>query len=164
MLSSPRCTCCRSARNAPLFDVIEWNRPGLWKSHYARHRLDQWTCFAENIFGEPFCFGDKGFGRMDAETGGIEMLGASLDDWAGAILADPDYHLGHSLAHAWQAKHGGIEPGMRLVPRRPFILGGGFEIDNLYPLESLQAMRFRGDVATQLHDVPDGSTVQFVCQ
>ena len=142
------------------FDIVKWNLPDLWKSHYARHQFQGITCFAMNLFGDQFFFDDKGFGRMDSETGEIEFIGHSLDDWAHAIMTDANYHLGWSLAHAWQQQNGAIEPGKRLVPKRPFISGGEFDVANLYQIDSLKAMKFRGDIATQLHDVPDGSTIR----
>lgn len=49
---------------------------------------------------------------------------------------------------------------MRLVPKTPFVLGGGYNLDNLYALEASESMRYRGSIATQLRDLPDGAAVQ----
>jgi hypothetical protein len=53
-------------------------------------------------------------------------------------------------------------PGSRLVPIRPFVLGGGFELENFHVLSELAAMRFRIDLYNQMKDTPDGSSVQLV--
>jgi hypothetical protein len=67
--------------------------------------------------------------------------------------------LGYPVAHEWQRASGALAPGRRLAPRTPFVLGGTFDVANLYSASQVELMRFRGHLATQLRDLPDGATV-----
>lgn len=143
------------------FDLVEWNRVDLWKNAYTGFDLSGLTCFAENVFGDQFCLHRDQFVRFDPETGDVELIAKTLDDWAESIISDPDYHLGFALAHRWQEVNGALTKGNRLVPKKPFVCGGDFEVSNLVQMDAVKAMRFRGELATQVRDVPDGSTVKF---
>jgi hypothetical protein len=142
-------------------DLVSWNEPSLWKSAYAKHDLSKLSCFAENVFGEQFCLSGGRFVKLDPETGDVEPVAETLEGWASEMLAEPNYHLGFSLAHAWQNKNGPLPPGMRLVPKRPFVCGGEFGLSNLEAMEAVKAMRMRGSIATQLVDLPDGASIVF---
>lgn len=76
------------------------------------------------------------------------------------MLDDYDYLTGHSLAHAWQVRHGRLEEGERLVPRRPFVLGGAYAVDNLQPMSAVRAMKTRAALARQVCMLPDGTGVR----
>ena len=76
-------------------------------------------------------------------------MAGTLDEWAGAILDDYEVLKGYPLAHEWQVANGPIPPGSRLVPAIPFVLGGAFEIENLFLSDAAQGMRLRGELAQQ---------------
>jgi hypothetical protein len=65
------------------------------------------------------------------------------------------------LAHEWQQQNGPLPPGIRLVPKIPFVLGGEYRVDNLYAADCWRAMRCYGHIATQIHDLPEGAGVSF---
>jgi hypothetical protein len=69
--------------------------------------------------------------------------------------------VGWPIARDWQRVNGPIRPGQRLVPKKPFVLGGEYAINNLYALDATVSMRFRGELAVQIRDLPDGTTVTF---
>lgn len=142
-------------------DLVDWNRMKQWKNAYKKINFEGVVCFAENIFGDQFCLYKNGIGRMDAETGEFEPIANTLLEWADAILVDPDYHLGFSLAHSWQENNHPIRPAMRLMPKVPFVCGGEFDVSNLWEVDALKSLQLRGNIATQLHDLSDGSIVQF---
>jgi hypothetical protein len=48
---------------------------------------------------------------------------------------------------------------MRLLPKLPFVLGGEYNLDNLYLANSVEGMRFRGSIARQIQNIPDGNKV-----
>jgi hypothetical protein len=51
--------------------------------------------------------------------------------------------------------------GERLAPKMPLVTGGGFEVSNLAAIESLRGMRFRGNLAVQIRDLPDGVKIRY---
>lgn len=138
----------------------KWNASDLWRKSYDID-LPALYFFAEDVFGGQFAITEDEIVSFDPETGVIEVIGHSLEQWADALLSDYDYFTGYSLASAWQKVHGGIPFGYRLIPRQLFVLGGEFEINNLMCVEEARAMRSRGFFATELKDVPEGGQVSF---
>ena len=63
------------------------------------------------------------------------------------------------LARLWTTNVGELQPGMRLVLKRPFVVGGAYEIDNLCTMQETTAMQFRAAIANQIRDLPDGSEI-----
>ena len=98
--------------------------------------------------------------KFDPETGDREYVADTIDRWAAIVLDDYEAQTLWPLAHEWQAVHGPLASGQRLVPKTPFVLGGEYVIDNLYAADAVEAMRFYGNLATQLHDLPDGAQVR----
>jgi hypothetical protein len=139
-------------------DIHAWNASSLWREHY-QGLADEGLFFAEDAFGMQFCAQKDGVYLFDGETGTREFLASTLKDFVDAVLRDYDVLTGHAVAHAWQAKHGALPRGQRLIPKVPFVLGGKFETENLYALESRKAMLFRASIATQIRDLPDGAQV-----
>ncbi len=117
-------------------------------------------CFAENVFGEQFVVVEDCVCRFDPETAELEETAKTLEDWAEQLIADPDYVVGHTVAREWQETNGPLESGHRLVPKVPFVCGGGFSVANLYSIQSLRGMRLRGNLANQIANLPDGATIQ----
>jgi hypothetical protein len=143
---------------APEQGLVEWNDKGTWISEYGG-MADGGIYFAEDIFGTQFCLRAGVVATFDPETGAFETMASSIEDWAYNVLRDPGLWTGHPLAHQWQADHGAIEPGRRLIPKRPFVMGGEFACDNLYVADAVKAMRYRGSVAVQIRDLPDGTPI-----
>jgi hypothetical protein len=143
-----------------VMDLESWNAPSLWRQEYgdlAEGRL----FFAEDVFGGQFCIKDGSVWAFDPETGHLESLGGSVEEWARHLLLEHDVLCGTQLARYWQERHGGLPPGKRLVPKMPFAAGGTFDLGNLYLGDAVEAMRFRGQLATKIRDLPDGAKVSF---
>lgn len=136
----------------------QWNDPSGWRSAYPAIPPDM-LFFAHDIFGGPFAIWNGSVHRMDPETGITSAVASSLDTFAAVILGDYNAVLGYPLAHAWQSRHGALAEGRRLAPKIPFVLGGEFTLDNLYDADPAALMRFRGDLAHQIADLPDGTPV-----
>lgn len=140
-------------------DLESWNRPDSWRERYGSVTAP-YLFFAEDIFGVQFGLNENGIYKFDPETAEVEDLAADLDEWARRILADYEYETGHPLAHEWQAQHGPLALGKRLLPKVPFVLGGTYELDNLYAADALKGMEFRADMWKQIKDLPDGTQVR----
>ncbi|MFI7680345.1 hypothetical protein [Actinophytocola sp. NPDC049390] len=98
---------------------------------------------------------------FDPETGERATVGASLDDWADWLLAASDERGARSFATRWQDTHGALGHDERLLPRTFFVLGGGYDEDNLTVEDAVTSMRVRGPFAQQIHALPDGVPIRF---
>jgi len=139
--------------------IVDWNSEQLWVDEY-QGMAKGLLFFAEDIFGDQFCIGADGVYQFDPETGRIEKLATNLEGWADAILRNYRALTGYPLAHEWQRVNGKIAPGVRLVPKRPFVAGGEFSMQNLHPLNALAGMRLRASIAVQIKDLPDGAAIR----
>lgn len=137
-----------------------WNDRDLWRRDYD-NLTDRLVFFAEDVFGGQFVLVDDGVGTFDPETGDVEVIAGDLPSWAAAVLADYEMLTGYPLAHEWQARHGALAEGQRLLPKLPFVTGGGFDIDNLYAADAVEGMRARGNLAVQIRDLPDGASISY---
>lgn len=140
--------------------VLEWNSDNLWRTSFNR-LADGCFFFGEDVFGGQFCIKDDKIHIFEPETGALEFLADNFEDWASSILSDFDLLTGYSLAHRWQIQNGPIPPGKRLLPKIPFVVGGEFALENLYLVDSVKGMRFRGELAIQIKDLPDGAEIKF---
>ncbi|MYT68381.1 DUF2625 family protein [Streptomyces sp. SID8367] len=141
-------------------DLLAWNGEKTWKDTYD-DLADDLFCFGQDIFGTQFAVmeGTKvvAFSPEDAE---LTELGTSLNDWAQWLLDDPDVNGTASFAYAFQKENGPLEPDDRLIPRRFFVAGGGYDFDNFKVVDAVTAMRIRGPIAQQVFDLPDGATLR----
>jgi hypothetical protein len=137
-----------------------WNDPDLWRRDYD-DMTDGLLFFAEDVFGGQFVLLDAGVGTFDPETGDVEVIAGDLVSWAAALLRDGELLTGHPIAHEWQVRRGALVEGQRLVPKRPFVTGGAFDIDNLCAADAAEGMRSRGSLAVQIRDLPDGTKITY---
>lgn len=137
----------------------EWNRPDLWRDAYPGLG-DEWFFFGEDALGGQFALGSGGVSMFDPESGEVEPLAPSIELWAERILDDHEVLTAWPLAHDWQARNGPLRRGRRLVPKTPFMLGGAFDVANLYDAEVTESLRNRGEIASQMAGLPDGAAIQ----
>ncbi|MBL8189742.1 MAG: SMI1/KNR4 family protein [Acidobacteria bacterium] len=140
-------------------DIEKWNEYDLWKKGYGE-LLRNYLFFAEDAFGAQFGIYSSRVIRFDPESGESEEIAKDIEEWAEIILADYDYQTGYSLAHQWQAKNGTLREGKRLLPKIPFILGGAYEVENLYAGDTLEGIYLRAGIWRQIHELPDGAQIE----
>lgn len=138
----------------------EWNSASSWRSEYD-DLASGCLFFAEDIFGVQFCIAENKIWSFDPETGERDWLADSLESWAGEVLTNYEILTGYAIAHAWQLKNGAIPSGVRLVPIRPFVLGGAFDLSNMRAEKSIDSMIRRARIAMKIRYLPDGSSVDF---
>ena len=137
-----------------------WNAPGTWKDTY-QGLADGLFCFAQDLFGTQFAIADnQQVISFDPETAERTVLGESLVDWVGWLLADPDVNGTYRIATAWQDENGPLEHDQRLIPWRFFVMGGEYDLANLVAKPAAECMRIRGPIAQQVHDLPDGAQIR----
>jgi hypothetical protein len=140
--------------------ITDWNKHDLWKADY-NGLADNVFCFAEDLFGQQFVAIEGEIGTFEPETGNVEIVAPSLEQWASRILDDYNFMTGYSLGREWQLNHGALHPRHRLMAKQPFVLGGEYSAANLASMDSLQMMKELGNLARQIHDLPDGAQIQF---
>lgn len=135
-----------------------WNAESTWRSAYG-DLAEGLLFFAEDALQDQFCLSKKqtGVSRFDAETGRTAPLADTIESWANLILSNHRTETGWPLAREWQQKNGPLPTGKRLMPKTPFFLGGRYDVDNLWAGNPLEGMRFKGDLATQTRDLPEGA-------
>ena len=143
-----------------IYSIIEWNDSKLWKSSYSDNLVLNTLFFAEDAFGCQFGFYENQIYFFDPETGEIEFMCKSFDEWCDLIVSEYKQYTGYQLMCEWQMANAPITLGHRLCPKLPFVLGGQYEVDNLYSINALQGMLLRSSIATQIRDLPDGSEIQ----
>lgn len=147
--------------NSPeVMDIQTWNKSDLWINFYG-NLCNDCLFFAEDLFGGQFCIRNNCINCFDPETGEFDQIADTLEEWAHVVLSDYEVLTAHPLAHDWQLKNGALPTGMRLVPKIPFVCGGSYTIDNLFALDAVKGMRFRGELALLIRDLPDGTRIRF---
>jgi len=140
-------------------DLETWNSAGLWRQEF-ENQANGLLFFAEDLFGTQFGIQDDRVLLFEPETGEVTSFATDLDEWSRRILDDFEVLTGYTLGHAWQEVHGVLPQDRRLVPKVPFVLGGAFALENLYLANPIEAMRFRGDLARQIQNLPDGTQIR----
>ena len=80
------------------------------------------------------------------------------------MLEDCKYQTGYPLGREWQERHAPLPVGQRLVATIPFVLGGDFDVANLFALDAVKAMRYHADLALKIRGLPNGTKIEFVIQ
>jgi len=143
-------------------EISAWNRPSTWRWTYSGLIPDFAVFFSQDVFGNQFALLDGVIARFVAEGGELQKVASSLEAWAQVILTDWRQYLGYDLAHVWQTLHRPLREGERLVPKIPFVLGGEYDVSNLYAGNIVETMRFRGELSRQIAGHADGTRVNLV--
>jgi hypothetical protein len=146
-------------RGSPL-PVSEWNKPELWKDMYESHCADI-TFFAEDVFGVQFGIKGERVVQFDPEAAQVADCAESATRWAELVVGDPALYTGYPVLLAWEAEHGRLPRGSRLIPKKLFMLGGDFHSENMVRKVDVEGMRVRAEFWRVLKDVPDGESVVF---
>lgn len=141
--------------------VAQWNSSAGWRSHYGS-LTGGLTFFAQDLFGGQYAVERESIVKFDPELGERSDFAGSAEAWAQQVLEDYDYETGFTLGHEWQAEHRPLKFGERLYPKLPFVLGGDFELDNLWPAVPEKVLPLRGFLAQKLHGMEDGTHVKLV--
>lgn len=146
----------------PKFHSLEaWNAPEAWIAEY-KGLADGLFFFAEDTFGDQFAWDGEKVVRFLAETGEKEEFADDIDDWLHRIVANPEEELGLQTVEEWRAIHGSVLEGVHLFPRTPLVTGGSLDPLEIVMVDPFENMMFKGNLATQIADVPDGGQIELV--
>lgn len=142
-------------------NISSWNALDGWRAMF--DNLDKsLVFFAQDIFGNQFCVSENNIAIFNPETGEIENIAKDMETFISEILNDYEYLTGYPLAHDWQLKNRKIKMNERLVPKIPFVGGGGFEVNNLYAMDCVESMELRSGIANKIKNLSDGSEVDII--
>jgi len=118
------------------------------------------TSFGQDLFGNQFSF--NSFGNViffNSETSEREILAENFTKWIDVLIGDLEYLTGAKLAKGWTTKHS-LAYNERLYPKVPFIIGGEYQIENLFALQYPKYIEAYANVANQIHNLPDGTKIE----
>ena len=107
--------------------------------------------FAQDQLGDQFLLRDGRVFRLLAETGDIESLARSLEDFFSLVASGIEGFLNVGLDHKMQ-------PGQLLHAYPPFCLDSG-KTASLKPVPASEVILFHAEFARQIHDIPDGGQI-----
>jgi len=117
--------------------------------------------FGQDIFGNQFAFdlANQKVISFNCETGEKNFLADNFKDWLAVLFNDFAFYTGVTYAESWLEKNN-IELGQRLVPIKPFVIGGDYSIDNFYTLDFPKYLTYNADIAKQIFNLKDGEKVK----
>lgn len=109
--------------------------------------------FAQDQVDDQFVLRDGRVFRLSSETGDIEPLADSLDDFFRRVAADIEGFLNVGLRHTMQ-------PGQLLLAFPPFVFQESGAGASLKPVRAGEVIQFHADLARQIRDIPDGGKIE----
>ncbi len=138
----------------------EWHSLGAaWRGPKAFHILYEDVRpsdipFGQDQVGDQFLIRDGVVFRLFAETGEVEHLAGSLQDFFSKVSSDIEAFLNIGLSHKMQ-------PGQLLLAYPPFCFQESGAGASLAPLPASEVILFHADLARKIRDVPDGGKIEF---
>lgn len=117
--------------------------------------------FGQDIFGNQFCFDtiNSKVVFFNIEDATKFNMATDFRGWVDCFVKDYDYYSGYSYSIDWQINHR-LEFNQRLCPKKPFTIGGDYNVANFYASAYPAYLKLNAALAIQLHDLPDGTPVQ----
>ncbi|HEX4265833.1 MAG TPA: hypothetical protein VH597_15975 [Verrucomicrobiae bacterium] len=110
--------------------------------------------FAQDQFGDQFLIRDNVVLRLFAETGEVELLTETVEEFFCGLSADVEHFLNVGLTHP-------LQPGELLLAYPPFVFQQSGATASLKPVRADEVILFHADLARQIRDVPDDGYVEF---
>jgi len=144
-------------------DVNEFNDIGVVNQYIKINYSDMLQnefFFAQDIFGNQFGFSTRDIVFFNIETGEKEYIAKGFCDWIDLILNDLEYYLGTKIIEKWNSKTTNISYNERLCPTIPFVMGGEYEVENLYASPFPSYILANANIANQINNLPDGTNIE----
>ena len=119
-------------------------------------------CFGADIFGNLFVFDEsEKVLFFNIESGEIEQIASDFEDWLKVLFSDLNYFSGCDLAQTLtESDREDLSKGFRLCPKTPFIIGGTYDLSNLYLKFYDLNIKYNASIASQVIDLEDGQEVK----
>ncbi|HZO85002.1 MAG TPA: hypothetical protein VFC26_07305, partial [Verrucomicrobiae bacterium] len=144
----------RGASLAPEWHSLRaaWRGKGSFTTLYPNVKPSD-IPFAQDQFGDQFLIREGKILRLFAETGEIEPLAESLEDFLFRVEDDIETFLTVGFRDK-------LQPGELLLAYPPFCFQESGANASLKPVPAGEVISFHADLARQIRDVPDGGQVQ----
>lgn len=116
--------------------------------------------FAEDVFGNQFCFKHKHVVFFNLETAEKEVIAENFHDFQAEVKKDFEYYSGVNLLQDWLKGGKNLPFGNRLCAKTPFVIGGKYESENISLIEAFKNISHNASLAHQIYNLPDGTSVQ----
>ncbi len=110
--------------------------------------------FAQDQMGDQFLLRHGEVCRLSAESGDVELLSYSLDDFFRKVSEDIEAFLNVGLGHTMQ-------PGQLLLAYPPFVVRTSVSQASLKPVSAAEVIGFHAELARQIQHAPDGTSLEF---
>jgi hypothetical protein len=145
----------------PWHGLRPWNAEASWRDAYGG-AASGLTFFAEDAFGDQFAYRGDHYEVVlfEAELGRVVPFAPHFVAWLAEMVERPGAVLPMDLMDQQRAEHHGHQPGTHLFSWPPLAAAEAHEGVSVGHVDALEAMRFRGQLASRLRDLPAGSRVR----
>lgn len=105
---------------------------------------------------------EDGFWFLESESARLEHIASSRSELLNKLEAEENSLLGSAFAQQLMEKGFQLAEGQCIGFKTPTVLGGPFEIGNVYAADPYERVSFLGDMNEQLKEVPNGMQVRLV--
>ncbi len=130
-----------------------WRGPGAFHFLYSTVKPSD-IPFAQDQFGDQFLIRDDAIVRLSGETGEVSHQANSLEEFLGKTNKGIEEFLNVGLQHK-------MKPGELLHVFPPFVFKDSGTGVSIKAISATEVILFHADLARQIRDLPDGSSVEF---
>lgn len=144
------------------FNDIEYVN-ALLKQEYGEI-INGLLAFGEDVFGNQFCFDTINNNTIiffDSETGEKTVIATGFINWVQVLQDRLEYYTGINILREWNL-NSPLEINQRLFPKKPFVMGGDFTVNNLYSAAFPSYIKAYANIARQIYNLPEGTPVKLV--
>ena len=148
----------------PWHSLSTWNAVATWRDAYGR-ATDGLTFFAEDAFGDQFAYRQPGGtgGQIvifEAELGRVVPFAASFVAWLEEMLDRPAAVLPLDVMERERSEQRPHAAGTHLFAYPPLFSPEAQAGVSIGHVDGIEAMRFRGQLARQIRELPPGTRVR----
>ena len=96
---------------------------------------------------------------LDIYSGELEIIANSFNEFITKLEQESDFYTASSLLAEYESVNGKLKNGERLAAKKPFVLGGEYNISNLRILDQQKLLDFAAFIANEINGLPDGSNI-----
>lgn len=117
--------------------------------------------FAEDCLGDQYLLRGGLVWQLVAETGEVEPMDLTLEEFLQAAQDDPEEFLCLNPLSQYRRDGDALDPGELLSNMPPFCVAESAEGVTLEAVPALDRRRFLADLAARVRELPEGGTLRF---